>query len=112
MQMCLLWLFIAGYLSRERVLPDLGMLHGRLLVTAWDFGLEDVTDTAVKLLLQAVHQQLKNILAVVLARRSAYKLREKHFRYAVGSPHPLSTLRNTALLEDTTEERQAPCKHS
>ena len=35
-------------------LPDIGMVHGRMLVTAWDFGVENVDDTAVRALMSAV----------------------------------------------------------
>ena len=35
-------------------LPDIGLVHGRMIVTAWDFGLDDVDDTAVKLVMEGV----------------------------------------------------------
>ena len=43
-----------GYVSREMLLPDIGLIHGRMIVTAWDYGLEDVEDDAIRLLLLAV----------------------------------------------------------
>ena len=46
-------IFLA-YACREMLLPDLGMIHGRLIVAAWSFGLDDVTDNASKMLLHAV----------------------------------------------------------
>ena len=47
-------------------MPDLAMVHGRMLVCAWETGLADVQDTAVKLLMLA--------LEVVL---SSYSQRER-----------------------------------
>jgi len=46
--------FPLGYVSREILLPDVGLIHGRMIVTAWDYGLEDVDDDAIRLLLLAV----------------------------------------------------------
>lgn len=36
------------------LLPDIAMVHGRLVVSAWEFGLDGVHDDAVRLLMQAV----------------------------------------------------------
>ena len=36
------------------LLPDIGMVHGRMIVTAWDYGLDKVEDNAVRLLMVAV----------------------------------------------------------
>lgn len=36
------------------VLPDITMVHGRMLVCAWEVGLEEVTDTTVKLVMQTI----------------------------------------------------------
>lgn len=47
-------MLFSAFASRELLLPDIGMVHGRLIVTAWDFGVENVEDDAVKLLMQAV----------------------------------------------------------
>ena len=49
-------------MSREFVLPDLGMVQGRLLVSAWDYGLDDVQDDAAKMLLHAVEVRLQEFL--------------------------------------------------
>jgi len=35
-------------------LPDISMVHGRIIVAAWEFGLEDVDDDAVHLLMRAI----------------------------------------------------------
>jgi hypothetical protein len=36
------------------LLPDIAMVHGRLVVTAWEFGLDGVQDDAVRMLAQSV----------------------------------------------------------
>ena len=38
----------------ELLLPDAGMVHGRFIVSAWEFGLDGIQDSAVKLLSLAV----------------------------------------------------------
>ena len=45
---------LPGFVSREGLMPDLAMVHGRMLVCAWETGLADVQDTAVKLLMLAL----------------------------------------------------------
>ena len=45
---------VSVYVSRELSLPDISMVHGRLLVSAWESGLRDVTDNAVKLVMKSV----------------------------------------------------------
>lgn len=47
-------IFISVFASRELSLPDISMVHGRLLVSAWECGLRDVSDSAVKLVMQSV----------------------------------------------------------
>ena len=48
-----------GYVAREGTLPDIGLVHGRLLVAAWEEGLEGVEDEAVELTMVAVEQQVQ-----------------------------------------------------
>ena len=45
---------ISAFASRDMLLPDIGMVHGRMIVTAWDYGLDKVEDNAVRLLMEAV----------------------------------------------------------
>ncbi|KAI0242875.1 Transcriptional adapter 1 [Lamellibrachia satsuma] len=95
------------YASREMCLPDIGLVHGRMIVTAWDFGLDDVEDAAVKLVMEGVQMALKNILTVIFARRNAYKLREHRMRYAVGAQFTPTYLRNHALLRDDYDNSES-----
>jgi len=47
------WLF-AEFAVHELLLPDVAMVHGRFIVSAWEFGLDGVQDDAVKLLSLAI----------------------------------------------------------
>ena len=42
------------FCSRTTFLPDVSMLHGRVFVTAWEWGLEGVAEKAVPLIMHAV----------------------------------------------------------
>ena len=46
--------YFADFATRELAVPDISMVQGRMLVCAWETGLEDVSDTAVKLIMQAI----------------------------------------------------------
>ena len=51
----LIWVIcLLGFSSRELAVPDISMVHGRMLVCAWETGLEEVSDTAVKLIMQSI----------------------------------------------------------
>ena len=47
-------LFFSAFASREMTLPDIGMVHGRMIVTAWDLGLDNVEDNAVRIMMNAI----------------------------------------------------------
>ena len=119
--------------TRTHLLPDLGMLHGRMLVAAWENSLEDVHFRALDLLRHAVQvrrvqslnhfafkqsimckvkhvlycfhlqAQLKNVVSAVLSRRQGYKLREKRFKFAMGVHDVPAQLRVGALDCDDCE---------
>ena len=52
-----------AFCVREKTLPDISLIHGRLLVAAWEEGLEGVEDAAVSLTLAAVESQLRRLVA-------------------------------------------------
>ncbi|CAH1271303.1 TADA1 [Branchiostoma lanceolatum] len=94
---------LVGFCARQMTLPDLGMLTGRLMVTAWECGLEQTQDEAVHLVLYATEHCLKDILSAVLTRRRAYRLRDGSFRYGMGSTTAQSCLRNAARRPTMSE---------
>ncbi|CAD7670639.1 unnamed protein product [Nyctereutes procyonoides] len=68
------------------MLPTRGQLEGRMLVTACEQGLDNVTE----------ENHLKDILTSVVSRRKAYRLRDGHFKYAFGtSVTPQPSLKNS-----------------
>lgn len=75
------------YAFREPTLPDQALVGGRLLIAAWDEGLDgSVNDpAATELIVAAVDQLLKNIIKSLLMDRSAFKLRANKTPYDIGS---------------------------
>ncbi|KAM6948890.1 transcriptional adapter 1 [Aplochiton taeniatus] len=67
------------------LLPTRGQLEARMMVTAFELGLDNVTDDAVSSMVHAVEHHLKDVLTAVVSRRKAYRLRDGHFPYAFGS---------------------------
>ncbi|XP_064649640.1 transcriptional adapter 1-like [Lineus longissimus] len=95
------------FCSRELILPGISTIHGRMIVTAWDFGLDNVEDDAVRMMLAATEQLFKNIISAILLRRNGYKLRENRFKYAIGTQAPSSYLRNTNDILDFSTDSHA-----
>lgn len=94
----------AGYLSRSLCLLDTGPLKGRLLLAAWDHGITQVGDNVANILQEATQQCLKNILMATVSRRRGYRMREGRFIHSLGTTPPNPWLRNTASLNDWTNE--------
>ncbi|BFZ20132.1 hypothetical protein BsWGS_23171 [Bradybaena similaris] len=92
-----------GFVAREGLMPDIAMIHGRMLVCAWETGLADVQESAVKLLMLALETQLKHILSLVVRQRKGYKLREAKFVYSagVGVKNPYYKASNTSTDPST-----------
>eukprot|EP00105_Crassostrea_gigas_P032371 XP_011455352.1 PREDICTED: transcriptional adapter 1 [Crassostrea gigas] len=97
----------AEFASRDMVLPDITMVHGRMLVCAWEVGLEEVTDSAVRLVMQTVENVLKNLLSLILSQRNGYKLREKKMRFAMGSSTKNPYQRQSYIKHDSRTESEA-----
>ncbi|XP_061165149.1 transcriptional adapter 1-like [Saccostrea echinata] len=97
----------AVFASREMVLPDITMVHGRMLVCAWEVGLEEVTDTTVKYVMQTVENVLKNVISLMLSQRNGYKLREKKMRFSMGSSTQNPYQRQSYLRHDSRTESEA-----
>ncbi|KAB1260926.1 Transcriptional adapter 1 [Camelus dromedarius] len=96
--------------SHTMMLPTRGQLEGRMIVTAYEHGLDNVTEEAVSAVVYAVEvsllNHLKDILTSVVSRRKAYRLRDGHFKYAFGSnvtPQPY--LKNSVVAYNNLIER-------
>uniref|UniRef100_A0A4W3JMX7 Transcriptional adapter 1 n=1 Tax=Callorhinchus milii TaxID=7868 RepID=A0A4W3JMX7_CALMI len=86
------------FCTHTMVLPTRGQLHGRMIVTAYECGLDVVSEDAVTVVVNAVENHLKDILTAVVSRRRAYRLRDGHFKYAFGSSiNPQPYLKNSII---------------
>ena len=83
------------YLHREFSLPDVSLVHGRMLVICWEERLDEVEDDAAKLVLKAVETQMKDIITALIMKRKGFKMRDDKFPFAVGSKRPNPYLFNT-----------------
>uniref|UniRef100_A0A3P9KMX5 Transcriptional adapter 1 n=2 Tax=Oryzias TaxID=8089 RepID=A0A3P9KMX5_ORYLA len=87
------------------LLPTRGQLEARMMVTAFELGLDNVTEEAISTMSYAVEHHLKDVLTAVITRRKAYRLRDGHFPYAFGSDvTPQPYLKNSlAAYHSVTE---------
>ncbi|KAL8625934.1 hypothetical protein ACOMHN_012526 [Nucella lapillus] len=96
-----------GFVSRDMLLPDMALIHGRALVCAWEMGLQDVQDNVVKLIIHALEMQLKKIVSAVMQKRSGYKVREKRFRFSMGCGVRNPYLRQACITPDPSLHSEA-----
>ncbi|NXJ84135.1 TADA1 protein, partial [Trogon melanurus] len=96
--------------SHTMTLPTRGQLEGRMIVTAYEHGLDNVTEEAVTAVVYAVENHLKDILTSVISRRKAYRLRDGHFKYAFGSNvNPQPYLKNSVVAYNNLIECPPTC---
>jgi len=83
-----------SFCVREKTMPDISLIHGRLLVAAWEEGLESVEEEAVAITLAAAEQQLRRIISCLIMNRNSWSKRE-HLTHSVGVGAPDPWLLNT-----------------
>ncbi|KAG8236574.1 hypothetical protein J437_LFUL015760 [Ladona fulva] len=88
----------ARNIKNEGVLPDSGLLMGRLLISAWEEGLEGAEERAAVLLSHALRMWLRELLSTIVGRRKGFRLHEQVFRHSMGVPLPNPWLRNAVNL--------------
>jgi len=66
------------------------MIHGRLVLAAFDFGLNDVTESSARLVRVALETFLKNILTGAILLRRNFTLYDGHFMHNFGCEMPNS----------------------
>jgi len=84
--------------ARDGMLPDASLVQGRLLVAAWEEGLEGAghTDPEVtNLILVAAEQQVRSIVNALLMDRKGFKLMDSKFPNQIGLSAPDPWLRNS-----------------
>ncbi|XP_075876874.1 transcriptional adapter 1 [Nelusetta ayraudi] len=91
------------------LLPTRGQLEARMMVTAFELGLDNITEDAVNTMTYAVEHHLKDVLTAVITRRKAYRLRDGHFPYAFGSDvTPQPYLKNSLAAYHSVTECPRP----
>lgn len=82
---------------RDGLMPDISLIQGRLLVAAWEEGLEGghPDPEVVNLICLAAEQQIRTIIMALLMDKRGFRLRDKSFPYAVGVPAPDPWLTNS-----------------
>lgn len=94
------------YCSQDLSLPDAGLVHGRMLVAAWDAGLDHgCEDKAIKLILAATKHFLRELIIAIITNRKGYRLRENKVIYSVGQPTLNPWLRNSWSIHDVASNR-------
>ncbi|KAK7504487.1 hypothetical protein BaRGS_00004353 [Batillaria attramentaria] len=97
-----------GFTSRDLLLPDLALIHGRALVCAWEMGLQDVQDNVVKLIIHALELQLKRILSAVMEKRSGEATTITNSGYHTPSLKPSVDVAEQAAAHELASATGAP----
>ncbi|XP_056122562.1 transcriptional adapter 1-like, partial [Rhinichthys klamathensis goyatoka] len=95
--------------AQTLLLPTRGQMEARMMVSAFEMGLDNVSEDAVSSLLCALEVHLKDILTALVSRRKGYRLRDGHFQYAFGSDvTPRPYLKNSLAAYLSVTERPPP----
>jgi transcriptional adapter 1 len=95
-----------AYCQDEGTLPDVALIHGRMLVAAWESGVEGgCEDEAVNLIMVSVQHFLKNVITSVLMSRNPWRTREGAV-HSLGAPIPNPWLKSTQI------KRKQLCKQN
>ncbi|CAL9688986.1 unnamed protein product [Knipowitschia caucasica] len=91
------------------LLPSRGQLEARMMVTAFELGLDNITEEAVNIMVHAIEHHLKDVLTAVITRRKAYRLRDGNFPYAFGNDvMPQPYLKNSLAAYQNVMECPPP----
>lgn len=82
----------------ERFVPDVTLVYSRMVLGAWEQGLDTCEDAAAEILSSAVKRLLKNIIQAIIARRTGYRVRDNCFIYGPSNHLPSPWLKDTAEL--------------
>lgn len=86
-----------SFASREKTLPDTSLIHGRMLVAAWDVGLDGVDDAAIRFLQTALEHHVRGILMNMIKDRKSFNLRDGRFPSQFHYP---SSFHDTEMSEE------------
>lgn len=91
------------------LLPTRGQLEARMMVAAFEMGLDNVADDAVGIMGNALEVHLKDVITAVVSRRKAYRLRDGHFQFAFSSDiTPQPYLKNSVAAYQTVTDCPPP----
>lgn len=92
-----------GFCARESpALPDRSLVHGRMLLTAWEEGLDSVEDDTVRLVEEAVGRLLRRLIWALVMQRNGYRLRDGVFPHTAGVGVPDGFLINAQNRVENT----------
>uniref|UniRef100_A0A2P2I5B9 Transcriptional adapter 1-like n=1 Tax=Hirondellea gigas TaxID=1518452 RepID=A0A2P2I5B9_9CRUS len=94
----------AGHHTTSHCLLGLGELRGRLLLAAWDHGLNAATEGVVRLLHHAARQLLLTVLSNIIKNRAGFRVREGCFVHSLGTCPPNPWLRSASAASDWTSD--------
>lgn len=87
----------APYLANKvRCLPNKVLTHMKIFVIAWEMGLDSANDHVSQYINLALQHFLKNIITELICTKTAYRLRENRFKYAIGVK-PMNPYLNNSL---------------
>ena len=86
-----------GTNERDGMLPDPSLIQGRLLVAAWEEGLEGghTDPEVINLICLAAEHQVRSIIMALLMDKRGFRLKDKRTVHAIGIPAPDPWLSNT-----------------
>lgn len=84
------------YKPKVRCLPNKVITHMKIFVIAWEMGLDSVNDHVSLYINLALQHFLKNIITEIICTKTAYRLRENRFKYALGVK-PMNPYLNNSL---------------
>lgn len=80
----------------QKCLPNKMMTHMKVFVIAWEMGLDSADDQVSIYVNLALRHFLKNIITELITSKTAYRLRENKFKYAIGVK-PINPYLNNSL---------------
>jgi len=86
---------------KDGLLPDRSTMFGRALVIAWEYGVEEIEERSVELLVLATKDLLKNVLHTAVQLRRNYVLSNSGFPHLFGVDPSLTTASNTSMRSIT-----------
>lgn len=84
------------YKPKVRCLPNKVITHMKIFVIAWEMGLDSANDQVSLYINLALQHFLKNIITEIICTKTAHRLRENRFKYALGVK-PMNPYLNNSL---------------